>query len=564
VTRVFVSYRRSDTGGYAGRLRDELLGVYGPRRVFWDLDTIQPGADLNQAIRGGLRDCRVLLVLIGHDWAGPPDEQGRTRIQQPDDWVALEVAWALDEASQINVIPVLVDGARMPKASELPEALAQLPSRAGLELRNPSWAWDVDRIVGAIDASFEGRSWRRRLPRPARRPAAASALLLSIAALAVGGGLALQATGALPWAEQATVDARFSLRAPREKPKDTLIVGIDRKSLQALGMRPERYNRRLHAKVMRRIAAAGPRVLAYDIAFSAAREPKDSEKSIEEDNALFDGLFAASDHRPVVLAANVTKEGRTQVLGGWGKDLESLTGAHRRAGVRAAAAVIGLGAGATMRRVPSDFYNVPSFARASAEAATGRMIEMRSADDPWIDYQGPPGTFDHVSFVDVLRSRIPARRFKDKIVLVGFYDASIGDMHPTSLASSPSMTGVEIEANAIHSIIRGLPLKALPDGATYALIIALGCLAPLIALMLPELFAVTCGFLAIPIYLVAAKLAFDHDTILPVVPVLVALFLSAAGVLAAVPLLRRIGVPTRARRLAPVHVQPVATPRSPV
>src|SRR5919201_1232536 len=125
---IFISYRRQDSPGYAGRLYDALAARLGEERVFIDVGAIEPGADFPQQINEAVRSCDVLLAVIGPEWATVTDARGRRRVDDPDDFVVIEVGTALREPD-VKVIPVLVDGARMPMQDELPPALAALSRR---------------------------------------------------------------------------------------------------------------------------------------------------------------------------------------------------------------------------------------------------------------------------------------------------------------------------------------------------------------------------------------------------------------------------------------------------
>ena len=144
--RVFVSYRREDTRHVAGRLADRLVERF---QVFMDMDTIEPGTDFTEVIRRAVNDCDVFLSIIGTQWTTVDDENGRRRLDDPNDWVVAETATALQRG--VPVIPVLVDGARMPVRAELPESLAPLASRQGMTLRHESFSSDVGRLIAAIE-----------------------------------------------------------------------------------------------------------------------------------------------------------------------------------------------------------------------------------------------------------------------------------------------------------------------------------------------------------------------------------------------------------------------------
>jgi hypothetical protein len=131
--RVFISYRRADTTPHlAGRLYDRLESRLGDGNVFMDVDSIQPGLDFVEAIEKAVGSCDVLLALIGTRWVDAVDERGRRRLEDPDDFVTVEIAAAMRRG--IRVIPVLVDGAAPPRREDLPPALEGLARRQAVRL----------------------------------------------------------------------------------------------------------------------------------------------------------------------------------------------------------------------------------------------------------------------------------------------------------------------------------------------------------------------------------------------------------------------------------------------
>jgi TonB family protein len=145
---IFVSYRRSDSQGEAGRLFDDLAKNFGEDKVFMDVAAIEAGRDFRKAIEEGVTKCGVLLVLIGLDWLEAKDEHGVQRLADPSDFVRIETASALKR--DIPVIPVLVRGARMPAAEQLPDELKELAYRNCIELTHARWKSDVQLLVAAL------------------------------------------------------------------------------------------------------------------------------------------------------------------------------------------------------------------------------------------------------------------------------------------------------------------------------------------------------------------------------------------------------------------------------
>src|SRR5437016_3856291 len=121
---IFVSYRRDGTSHLAGRLSDRLADRFGEDQVFIDVDAIGPGVKFAEEISHAVAACKVLLAVIGPNWLTATDEQGHQRLDNPDDIVRLEIEAAL--ARDVWIIPILVEGARMPGQQDLPESLAGL------------------------------------------------------------------------------------------------------------------------------------------------------------------------------------------------------------------------------------------------------------------------------------------------------------------------------------------------------------------------------------------------------------------------------------------------------
>ena len=148
---TFISYRRDDAAGYAGRLHESLERRFGAPQVFRDVDTLQPGQDFVKAIEARLSACRVMIVIIGREWLDARNAQGVRRLDDPLDFVRLEVAAGLARPD-VLVVPVLVEGASMPAASQLPDNLELLARRHAVSVRDETWDADVDRLVAAVDS----------------------------------------------------------------------------------------------------------------------------------------------------------------------------------------------------------------------------------------------------------------------------------------------------------------------------------------------------------------------------------------------------------------------------
>jgi len=145
-TSVFVSYRRDDSKHAAGRLGERLHERF---RLFMDIDNIRPGTDFTAVVREAVDEADVVLAVIGTEWLAATGDIGARRIDDPEDWVALEVGTALRRGTP--VIPVLVDGARMPERGELPASLEELASRQAISLDHESFGADCTRLIDTID-----------------------------------------------------------------------------------------------------------------------------------------------------------------------------------------------------------------------------------------------------------------------------------------------------------------------------------------------------------------------------------------------------------------------------
>jgi glycosyltransferase involved in cell wall biosynthesis len=157
--KVFLSYRREDSAGYAGRIKDSLRRALGRNQLFIDVDNVPPGANFAKRLQNELATCDVLLVIIGRNWLNARRDDGRRRLDNPDDIVRSEIATALRR--NIPVIPVLVDGAAVPKAQELPEELKDLTVSNALDLRHISFQTDIDRLIRSLKAPHRIKNIKR-------------------------------------------------------------------------------------------------------------------------------------------------------------------------------------------------------------------------------------------------------------------------------------------------------------------------------------------------------------------------------------------------------------------
>jgi adenylate cyclase len=266
----------------------------------------------------------------------------------------------------------------------------------------------------------------------------------------------------------------------------------------------------VHAKVIDRLHADGAKVIAYDILFDSVKK---------QDDRLIRSIDRAGN---VVLVAK-EKDGRwTNVFGG--TDLATI-------GSSAGTPELPADTDGAVRRIGYEVNGVKSFAIAVAERFTGHQIP-RSAlggSTAWIDYAGPEGTIPTVSFVDVLRGKVPASFFRGKIVVVGHDESALQDIHATS--TTPTMAGAEIQANAIATALAGFPLHPVPWWWNALLILELGLLPALVGMRARPLPTIASALGGGGVFAVGAQLLFNRGQIVEVVYPLGALLLSSVAAL---------------------------------
>jgi hypothetical protein len=169
MSSIFISYRRAGTSGYGGRLQEDLRHHFGRGRVFRDIDSIRPGSDFAQVIDQAVARSGIVLALIGSSWLQATNERGQRRLDDPDDFVRLEIEAALKQG--IVVIPVLVEGARVPSPGDLPPSISRLGRTQGIELTDERWDYDLSRLIGVLE-EVVGVPSEPTLDRTAAGPAA--------------------------------------------------------------------------------------------------------------------------------------------------------------------------------------------------------------------------------------------------------------------------------------------------------------------------------------------------------------------------------------------------------
>jgi CHASE2 domain-containing sensor protein len=345
-----------------------------------------------------------------------------------------------------------------------------------------------------------------------RRSRAVAVLLAGIFAAGVAGAADLGRL--LPGLEQESIVQRFERRGAQPAPR-LLVVAVDDKTFADKRLHWP-FPRRYHAQAIDRLRRDGAEAIVYDVQFT-------EETTARDDNAL---ITAVDEANNVVLATAETNErGGSNVLGG--------DAFLREIGAEAGASNLPEGRGGVLQRVEYEHGGLATLATVVAR----RLGRPRSAssfekDGAWIDFHGPPGSIDTVSFSDLLDGKVSPERVRGRIVVVGAASPTLQDVHPTPTSDTP-MSGPEIEANAIDTVLRGMPLHGTPRWAGLLIVLALGFLPALVSLRFRALVtaavvpAIAFGFLLI------AQQAFDGGRILPVAMPLFALALGTVTTVSA-------------------------------
>lgn len=351
--------------------------------------------------------------------------------------------------------------------------------------------------------------------RSRRSPRAALLLAVGLASVAVA--LALAAAGALDRAELRSYDLRLELRGDRQAPADVVIAAIDDRTLSELGVR--QISRADHARLIERVAAARPRLIAYDVFFTEKTTPG-------QDRALVRSLQAAERRSQILLGAAKLREPAT---------VPTLFLPPRRLraiGVDVASLIITADEDGTFRRIDYAHEAVPALGIRAAELAVGTPLLPPDPGKPaWVDLHGPPGTFSTVSFVRVLRGEVPQAALRDKLVLVGATDATLSDRHPVA-PDDILMAGVEFHANVMQTAREAYPLRDSGPAINAGLIAVLALFAPLLALRFSIRITVAVWLGALVAFLAAAQIIFEQGTVLAVLPPIVAAAVSLGSTLA--------------------------------
>lgn len=340
--------------------------------------------------------------------------------------------------------------------------------------------------------------------------------LLAVALLATSIALVAWGTGLLRTLEFHSVDQRFEIRGQQPVPDDLAIVDIDAHTFSDLDEQWP-FPRSLHGRVIDQLRRDGAAAVAYDVQFTEPTIPR-------EDNAL---IRAVGRKGGVVLSTTeVDGNGNTNVFGG--EDV------LRRFGARAASTIVDTDPGGTIRKMPYETDGLVSIPVAIGEQSKGEISRTAFTEDgsAWIDYRGPPGTIETVSFSKVMNGDFRPGTFRGKTVVVGSSAPSLQDRHPVSTSADDLMSGPEVQANAIWTVAHGFPLRSSSDLIDLALIVLLSVATPALMFRFAPLPAMGLAIAAATLFALLAQLAFNNGTIVPVVYPLLGFTIAAVGSLA--------------------------------
>lgn len=345
-----------------------------------------------------------------------------------------------------------------------------------------------------------------RTPRLGRREALAG----GVGGLVVVFVLILYASGALNNLERQSIDERFSWRGDQSPGSQIVIIAIDQTTLQTLGIRPP-LPRSYYAKVLDRVHAASPRMIGIDTQFIGRFDAV-------EDNAL---LAAIARDGPVLLATHDGPQGPIPVP----------AGAVDAPGAVLGSAAIDKDPDGVLRRMLYAPVSLKTIAVRAAELVRNQSVNAADFPDnhAWIDFRGPPGTFPRYSFADVLADKVPASSFAGKAVLIGVTDP-VNDVFVTSISSVP-MPAVEVNANALWTVLAGLPLKSTGAPMDVALILAFIGIPVAVGARKSGLFTLASSAVLLAVLVAVAQLAFNAGWIVTVVYSIVALVVTTAGMI---------------------------------
>jgi CHASE2 domain-containing sensor protein len=318
--------------------------------------------------------------------------------------------------------------------------------------------------------------------------------------------------------ELRTIDARFAVRGTQKPDPNVVVVGIDIQTIETglYGRFP--FLRRYDAAIIDRLRRDGAKVIAFDLAFESRSDNYDDLK-------LYDAAARARGRLVLAATASATNgSGATYVLGGVKN--------QRATGIWVGSADFSVASDGAIRSVPESVKGTQSFAVAAALAAgvpRASIASEFSGGSQWIDFPGPAGTVPPISFYKVLAPGFQASAVRGKVVVVGATSPDLQDLHAVS-GSSALMSGPEIEADAISTLLTGAQLRAAPAIVNWLLVIVAALALPFLAWRRVHWpLIVLAGLATAAALVIGTQIAFDTGTINLFVPVLAALFVGGVG-----------------------------------
>jgi adenylate cyclase len=347
----------------------------------------------------------------------------------------------------------------------------------------------------------------------------------------VAGGFVILAYGfhVFERLELSTVDARFSIRGDLATPKDVVVVGVDDVTFSELRLQWP-FPRSVEAKVIDRLAAAGAKVIAEDIQYTEPTTPMPGcgapcvRLANDQDEALAESVYNADrkNAKVVLSTTEVANDGSTNILGGHVREL----------GARAASGNYTPDVDGVIRRVRYEIDGLETFPFVAAERALGHPIDPASLPDKrvWIDFTG---AVPFLSFSRVFEGKFDPAVVRGAIVVVGATAPTLQDVHPTSTSGGSEVSGAEIQANAIDTVLRDFPLRNGPSWLNLLVICIFALLPPFLGLRFSVAWTIALAALLGGAYAVGVQYAFNGGTIIAFVYPIGALVISTVGALGA-------------------------------
>jgi hypothetical protein len=239
--RIFMSYRRDDSRAISGRIYDRLVEAFGEENIFKDVDRIPPGSTFADVLETELSKCNVLLIIIGQKWVSIADKEGRRRLEDPHDFVRIEVEKGLDRPGML-VIPVLVDEAPVPSPIDLPDSLDKISSLQVVQIRHdPDFHRDMSRLIDFLKVlqerenavqnreQFLARSYQKRIL--ISISIVAALMLIGFMALVATGTIKIGQPGEAAFNPEGTANARLetlvaSRTTPNATEQEAIVLGV--------------------------------------------------------------------------------------------------------------------------------------------------------------------------------------------------------------------------------------------------------------------------------------------------------------------------------------------------